>query len=64
MSIDVTVSGLDTEINVVPIDSASDIDPVTHVGLRGFTGLHVSTSEPTSEDGMDGDIWVIVSAEE
>lgn len=61
MSINVTIDGLDNEIDVTMTDSSATLDPATYVGLRGFTGLHVSTEAPTSADGLDGDIWVIVN---
>lgn len=38
MSIQVTIDGLDYDVDVTMIDSPSDIDPETYMALRGLKG--------------------------
>lgn len=53
MSIQVTIDGLDYDVDVTMIDSPSDIDPETYMALRGLKGDKGDTGS-AGADGSDG----------
>ena len=53
MSIQVTIDGLDYDVDVTMIDSPSDIDPETYMALRGLKGDKGDTGS-AGVDGSDG----------
>lgn len=46
MSIQVTIDGLDYDVDVTMIDSPSDIDPETYMALRGLKGDKGDKGDP------------------
>lgn len=40
----------------IPVSDTQYITPNQIAGLK----IHVSSSEPTSSDGQDGDIWIVI----
>lgn len=56
MSINVTIDGLDYDVDVKMIDSPSDIDPETYIALRGLKGDKGDTGSAgaNGQDGADG----------
>ena len=53
MSIQVTIDGLDYDVDVTMIDSPSDIDPETYMALRGLKG-DKGDDGSAGADGSDG----------
>lgn len=53
MSIQVTIDGLDYDVDVTMIDSPSDIDPETYMALRGLKG-DTGSAGADGSDGSDG----------
>ena len=53
MSIQVTIDGLDYDVDVTMIDSPSDIDPETYMALRGLKG-DKGDNGSAGADGSDG----------
>ena len=53
MSINVTIDGLDYDVDVTMIDSPSDIDPETYIALRGPKG-DTGSAGANGQDGADG----------
>lgn len=39
--------------------TAHDASGATITGILSFVTYHVSSSEPTSSDGSDGDVWLV-----
>ena len=55
---------MDITIDVTRAEPVSAEMALAYKGEKGDKSAHVSTVAPTSADGNDGDIWIIVPASE